>query len=96
MDWRDFSASEGILWATDYQGLLCMFEYMMEAHCLGSSLGRALGLSGSVLLRLRESSTWGGAWRASCMKSSYAFSPGNPSLANSSTSQGKQMVLATI
>jgi len=33
------------------------------------------------------------------MKSSYAFSPGNPSLANSSTgstSQGKQRVLATI
>jgi hypothetical protein len=44
---RDFSASEGILWATDYQGLLCMFEYMIEAHCLGSSWAGALDLSGS-------------------------------------------------
>jgi len=46
-----------------YQGLLCMFEYMIEAHCLGSRWGLALGLPGSVLPRLRESSTWGGAWR---------------------------------
>jgi hypothetical protein len=41
-----FLASEGILWATDYQGLLCMFEYMIEAYCLGFSWAGALGLSG--------------------------------------------------
>ena len=26
-----------VLWAAGYQGLLCMFEYMIEAHCLGFS-----------------------------------------------------------
>jgi hypothetical protein len=41
-----FLASRRVLCAADYQGLLCVFEYMIEAHCLGFQLGRVLVLSG--------------------------------------------------
>jgi hypothetical protein len=77
---RIYGQRRGFFGAIDSQGLSCMFEYLIESHSLVFSWAGALPFGrGSVLLRLRESSTWGGAWRASCMKSSGALSPGNPS-----------------
>lgn len=39
-------ASEGVLWETDSQGPLCMYKFMVEAHCLLVQFGRGLGFVG--------------------------------------------------